>query len=186
MGLIPYGVNPDETWELDFPAVRAKRQIEKLRAAAERLRAKAEKPGGEASLEAANELDRKRAALEAELAEYKPGTGPIFVVGHMPNALRAEIIGESDEIIALPPGVEGSRRDTAWCEKVVRWTVRGHRGLRTASGVEVPFVAEAFTWEGQARSAPSRQTLEAYQEILGDLAPLALLGQRLDEAGKNG
>jgi hypothetical protein len=188
--VIAYGINPAETWEIDFHAERLRWTVENLREAAryarERATTEKAKPDGAAQKAEVEErlaagFDGRAAALDAELTAYTPRTGPVFVVGHIPNALRAEIVGEADEIRRLPEGAERVKRDTAWAEKVVRYAIRGHSGLRTRRGEELPFTAEQL----DGRASPARSTLEAYQAILGDLAILALRSQRLDEAGKN-
>lgn len=207
MSLIPYGLNPDETWEIDFAADRAKRELAFLAAYATSLREQAGgvKPiasvvvNGVAAqqfdvervktelLAQAAELDKKAAALQAELAAYVPRSGPIFTVGAIPNGLRAEIAGEAREKGALPDGTEKVRRDVAWAEKVVRAAIRGHANLISSkSGAPVPFDSEPVDFLGKQRQAPSQRTLEAYQPILQDLALAALESQRLDETRKNG
>jgi hypothetical protein len=177
MGLIPYGLNPDETWEIDFAAERAKSTVQDLRGAAARVTEK--------DATAAKRIEEQAAALEAELAAYVPGSGPVFVVGPIPNGMRAEIAGEAQALGSVTDDVEHARRDVAWSEKVIRWAVRGHRNLRTARGAEVAFEAEEVEWDGRKRKLVARPTLEAYQPILGDLALACLRSQRLDEAGKN-
>lgn len=189
MALIPYGVNADEVWQLDFAAARGRRDLEIHRDAIERSRQLAAREADEAKREglarAVAELEKKAAALEADLAAYVPGSGPVFQVGHIPNALRAELVGEAQEIDQAT-GAERMRRDVAWSEKVVRWAVRGHDNLRGRGGTVIPFGSDPITWEGQPRPSPDRRTLEAYQPFLADLALLAWQSQRLDEAGKNG
>lgn len=175
--LIPYGLNPDETWEIDFASVRAKAAIRDLRAAVERMREK--------DPEMSMRLEGRAVALEAELAAYEPGSGPIFTVGPIPNGMRAEVAGEAAAIGEVVDPVDHERRDVAWSEKVVRWSVRGHRNLRSRNGTEVPFATEEVEWDGRKRKLVARATLEAYQMILGDLALACLRSQRLDEAGKN-
>jgi hypothetical protein len=191
--LIPYGLNPNETWEVDFAAERARWMAEVWRAAAasareevSRLEKKPRPPDGsdpaEVQLRVAEDLERRVRDLEAELATYAPRSGPSFIVGHIPNAMRAEILGELAELRGMPDGAERVKRDVAWSEKVVRYSVRGHTGLRDRRGAELAFVSEPL----DGRPSPARATLEAYQPILGDLANLALRSQRLDGAGKNG
>lgn len=189
MALIPYGANPAETWPLDFAAARGRRDLEIHReaVAAARARAKAEPDEKKRSAieQSATLLEQKAAALEADLAAYAPGSGPVFQIGHIPNALRAEIVGEAQEIDQAA-GAERMRRDVAWSEKVVRWAVRGHDNLRGRGGTVIPFGSDPITWGGETRPSPDRRTLEAYQPFLADLALLAWQSQRLDEAGKNG
>jgi hypothetical protein len=188
--LVPYGLNPDETWELDFAAARAKREIGLLRSTAEFIQEKAQRTADAEAKKAheatAADLEQKAKALQAELAAYFPRSGPIFSVGAIPNGMRAEIAGERQEIDRLDGGAEKSRRELAWAEKIAHWAIRGHTNLLQRSGVAIPFKAETVQWAGRARTAPDRDTLEAYQPILHDLALLALESQRLDEAGKNG
>jgi hypothetical protein len=187
--LVPYGLNPDETWELDFAAARAKHELAILAATEKALRDDAARKGGpdaEALLREADAVKASADALRAELDTYTPRSGPLFTIGAIPNAMRAEIAGERQEIDRMPPGPERERRDVALAEKVIRWTVRGHEQLRTRSGASIPFVSDPLPWEGRTRTSPARATLEAYQPILHDLSLHALRSQRLDEAGKNG
>lgn len=194
MGLIPYGLSPDETWALDFAAARARREIALLRGAAKAAReavaqARVSVQDGEAApkIPTGERLDAAAADVEKELAAYQPRTGPVFVVGPIPNALRAEIAGEHEEVMRLPEGAERQRRLMEWSEKVIRWSIRGHTNLRSRSGEQVPFDAEDLTGpDGRARKGPSRRTLEAYQPIVHDLALAALASQRMDEVEKNG
>jgi hypothetical protein len=189
MSLIPYGLNPDETWECDFAATRAQHELLILSSTEKAVRDEAATKSGEEQKALVAEADRLKAkanALEAELKAYVPRSGPVFTIGAIPNALRAEIAGERQENVRLEPGPERARREVAAAEKIIRWAVRGHENLLSRSGAAVPFVADTIEWEGRKRPSPARQTLEAYQPILHDLALQALKSQRLDDTGKNG
>lgn len=188
---IPYGIDPDETFELDFCLEQATGLVEIreriLRNAKERATRGdavegASKPGAETELLTA---EKALEAARAELAAYVPGTGPIFVVGHIPNGKRAEISGESGELAQLGPGSATEKRGREWSEGVVRWAVRGHRNLTTRSGKTIPFVTVEETWLGEPRQLVARKTLEAYQVVIDELALLILRAQRLGETGKN-
>lgn len=199
---IPYGVDPDETWEVDYVQESARRLIRANRAAAAVAREEAQRidpdrlPEGERQaarervervLAAAAACDAQAAKLEADLAGYTPGSGPVFVVGPLPNGKRGEIRGEGLEVARLGEGKDANARDERWAEEVVRWSVRGHRGLKSRRGAELPFVPETITWAGEPRQVVSRKTLEAYgaSRVLSELALLVLDSQRLEEAGKN-
>jgi hypothetical protein len=187
MGLIPYGLNPDETWQVDFAAERARDELQVLADTVADLREQATRAGAPVSeIEArAAKVEEKAKQLEAELAAYTPKSGPVFTIGPIPNGLRAEIAGERMEISRLEWGAERERREAAWSEKVVLNAVRGHENLRSRSGAAVPFGADSITGPAGAHACPNRKTIEAYQPILHDLAHLCLKSQRLDEAGKN-
>lgn len=204
---VVYGIDPDETWEIDYVAATTRRTIDSLRAHAKALRERA--AGTDASLapdaktveegaalaaavrvdlEArAADAEAKASAAEADLAGYVPGSGPVFVVGSIPNGKRAEILGESIETQRMEHGTEALVRDRKWSETVVRWGVRDHRNLLSGKSKQpIPFRPETIAWDGEERKVPGRKTLEAYAPILGDLALLVLDSQRMDEAGKNG
>jgi hypothetical protein len=187
--LIPYGVDPDETWEIDFARALAERTIRLSREVAKRvLENAAKEPDAKkkATLERAAKLSAEKVeALEVDLAKYEPGSGPVFIVGSIPNGKRGELAGEAYDVSRIEEGKTRGARDDAWAAEVVRWTVRGHRNLRRRDGAEIPFAAETMKWNGEDRQVPSRRTLEAYGPILSDLALTILDSQRLDEAGKN-
>lgn len=199
---IIYGIDPDETWEVDFLAAQARRLIRANRAGAEAARNDAAKIDPERTPEAEREAaatrkgalekaaafcNEKAAKLEADLAAYQPGSGPVFLVAPLPNGKRGELIGEAQEVARLDDGKECASRDLAWSEQVVRWSVRGHRNLKKRNGQEIPFASEDLDWAGEKRKVVGRKTLEAYGAtgILGSLALLILDSQRIDEAGKN-
>jgi len=176
---IPYGIDPDETWELDLCAALATYAVETW----EHTVARAKEKGDDAATSAAEKaLD----AARADLAGYEAGSGPVFKIGHIPNGKRAEIGGEAMAKARLEIGPESEKRTRAWSEEVVRWSVRGHRNLRTRAGAEVAFVSEAEKWLGVERQLVSRRTLESYQAVVDDLAILILRSQRLGETAKNG
>ncbi len=187
---IPYGVDPDETWEIDLTRVLAERGIELGRAVARNVREKAAK---ETDAKKRTELEAVAKAsedgstkLEADVAAYVPGSGPVFTVGPIPNGKRGAVAGEGVELSRLTDARERGERDDAWSAEVVRWAVRGHRNLRRRDGTEIPFISEAVKWVGVERQVVSAKTLEAYGPFLGDLALAILESQRLDEARKNG
>jgi hypothetical protein len=185
-----FGLDPDETWEIDFSLEAGRMTLEGLGRALTKRRAElaAEKDEAKrAALEGVIASAEKAAAnLEADLASYEPGCGPVFVVGPIPNGKRAEIDGESYEALRLADGKEKLARDRAWAESIVRWAVRDHRGfLSGKSRKPIPFVTEEVDFAGGKRTVVARRTLEAYGPILGDLALLILRSQRIDEAGKN-
>jgi hypothetical protein len=176
-----YGIDPDETWELDFIAEEGRLTLEMLRRHIDRM--KADSVADAAALEGA---EAKAAALERDLAAHASGAGPVFLLGAIPNGKRAEIQGDSMEVLKLPEGRERLVRDREWAENVVRWGVRGHRNLVSGKSKKpIAFATEDVTWWGEKRQVPSRKTLEAYGPILGDLAILILRSQRFDEAEKN-
>lgn len=186
-----YGIDPDETWELDFALEDGRFTLEALRREVERGRAALEKEqDGEkrkASETRIAAAEKAIPALEADLAAYEPGSGPVFTVGSIPNGKRAEIQGDELEVFRLPDGKDRIVRDRAWAELVVRWSVRGHRGLRSLkTQKEIPFRSEAVEFAGEQRQLVSRKTLDAYGPIIGRLAVLVLRSQQLDEAEKNG
>ncbi len=193
---IPYGLDPDETWEVDFVEASAQRAIERFTRTAEELEeaAKTERdPEKKAAiLNGVKAAKEGRTKLAADLVKYERGTGPIFVLGPLPNAKRAEFLGESYEVGKIQADKEREVRDTAWSEDVVRWSVRGHRNFfdgkaRDEDGnqKELVFVAEEVPFCGEKRKVVGRRTLEAYGRFIGELALVVLRSQRLDEAGKN-
>jgi hypothetical protein len=187
---IPYGLDPDETWEVDFAEASAQRAIEEITARAADLKLAAEEAKDPekkvAILAGVKAAEEAKAKLEGDLATYVRGTGTIFIVGPLPNGKRAELLGESYEVNRIAPGKDHSVRDTAWSEEVVRWTVRGHRNFKSGkSGRDLPFHTEEASFAGEKRSVVGRKTLEAYGRFIGELALVVLRSQRLDEAGKN-
>jgi hypothetical protein len=187
---IPYGLDPDETWEIDFAEASAQRAVEEIgeKAAALKVAAEAEKDEAKRAtlLAGVKAAEETKAKLEGELAAYVRGAGTIFIVGPLPNGKRAELLGESYEVTKIAPGKDHSVRDTSWSEEVVRWTVRGHRNFKSGkSGKDLPFHTETADFAGEKRTVVGRKTLEAYGRFIGELALVALRSQRLDEAGKN-
>lgn len=191
MGLqIPYGIDPDETWELDFVEASARRTIgrleEELAKAKERAEKEKDEKKRETLLDQVKAAEDAKAKLETDLAGYTPGTGPIFTLGPIPNGKRAELLGETIEVERAEGPKEAAIKDTAWAENVVRWSVRGHRNLKSGkSGKALPFHTEKVSFAGEEREVVARKTLEAYGRFLGDLALVVLRSQRIDEAGKN-
>lgn len=178
---IPYGIDPDEVWELDFCA-----EVARMKARVERDVAASYRESAAQAKDASDRLDLETAAAkcearaveaDADLAGYQPGTGPIFQVGAIPGRRRAELLGRRQELNALRVGEEKAGGLADWARDVVSASVRGHRNLLRASGGEVPFEAV----EGR----PSARTLEAYGPILADLAWVVVSQQRLGADGKN-
>lgn len=185
-----YGIDPDETWEIDYSLEEGRFTLDALRREIERLLgdlAKEEDPTKRKALEhAVTSATATADRLEADLAAYAPGTGPIFIVGPIPNGKRAEIRGDSVELVRLDPGRERSQRSRDLDELVVRWGVRGHRNLLSGrSKKAIPFETEEVPFAGGTRKVVATSTLEAYGPILSSLALLVLRSQDLDEAGKN-
>lgn len=185
-----YGIDPDETWEIDYSLEEGRFTLDALRREIERLLgdlAKEEDPTKRKALEhAVTSATATADRLEADLAAYAPGTGPIFIVGPIPNGKRAEIRGASAEVAALASGRDRSHRLREIDELVIRWGVRGHRGLVSGrSGKPIPFTTETVPFAGGSRAIVSEATLEAYGPILSSLAFLVLRSQEIDEAGKN-
>lgn len=179
---IPYGIDPEEVWELDFCAevARMKARVERDVARSYREALAQEKSdGARQDLEASAARSEARAVeADADLAGYVAGSGPIFRVGAIPGRRRAELLGRRQELNALPTGAEKAIGLSDWARDVVAASVRGHRNLRRASGGEVPFDA--------VDGRPSERTLEAYDPILADLAWVVVSQQRLGADGKNG
>ena len=178
---IPYGIDPDEIWEVDYCAevARTRSRIERDVAASMRDTAAGERsPEGRAALEAsATRADARAAEAEADLAGYVAGSGPIFRVGAIPGRRRAELLGRHQEIAALSDGKEKALALAEWSRDVVAVAVKGHRNLKTARGLDVPFELT----DGRV----SDRTLEAYGQVLVDLAWVVLSQQRLGTDGKN-
>lgn len=178
---IPYGIDPDEIWDLDFCAEVARGRARLESAVAKTLRESAETkaPDAKAALEAQAALAEKRAAeAEADLTGYEAGSGPIFKVGSIPGRRRAELTGRHQELAALDDGKEKAVGLAEWSRDVAAAAVKSHRNLRTAGGREVTF--------DLTDGRPSERTLEAYAPILADLAWIVLAQQRLGPDGKNG
>lgn len=178
---IPYGIDPDETWDVDFCAEVARSGIQMERQVASAMREAqltAKSPEARASLEAsAARADARAKEAEADLAGYRAGSGPIFRVGAIPGRRRAELLGRHQEVSALEEGQAKALATTDWARDVVAIAVKGHRNLRTIRGAEVPFELT----DGRV----SDRTLEAYGQVLVDLAWVVLSQQRLEADGKN-
>jgi hypothetical protein len=187
----PRGIDPSETWDLDYVQAEGRHRLAVLKASIARQKEdapKVESAEKRAALEAALARAEKAAAtLEADLATYERGSGPIFVIGHIPNAKRAELSGDYDEVAALADGKEYRVRDRAWAESVVRWSVKGHRNLISDTGKPILFETEEAEFGGAKVQVVARQTLEAYGafNLLTALPLLILSAQQIDEAGKN-
>lgn len=183
---IPFGIDPEETFELDYCLALGRYEVENAEARIEQLRGKSDPAKAEETAKRLELLERMLQSAKEDLAAYVPGSGPIFMVGHIPNGKRAEIGGESLALLKIEGEVESAKRNREWAENVVRWAVRGHRNLKTASGADVAFITETDKWLGAERAVVGRKTLEAYQLVIDDLAILVLRAQRLGETGKNG
>jgi hypothetical protein len=178
-----YALDPDETWEVDY-SLEVGRFRERIWL---RLMADAEvKKEIEAGAQAKAALE----VVRADLAAYEPRSGPIFKVGHIPAAKRPEIQGLGLELSKIGPDAkERPPGEFAWQREIVRWAVRGHRNLRRRSGAEVPFEAEAVSFDGEQRQVVSRGMLEVYGQSglltgLGGLGYLCLEDQRLSDDEK--
>lgn len=178
---IPVGIDITETWEVDFCAEAGRQAVATWRAALEQ----AEKldPPEPGKVETAR---AGLAAAEADLASYIPGSGPVVILGHIPGAKRAEIVG------LLTDAGKAAERDRfageqAWRREVVRWGLRGHRGMKTRAGVEQAFDGETATIAGERLTIATERQVERYVQagMLGDLASIVLAGQGVTEAGKN-
>lgn len=205
---IPVGIDPSEVWEVDFCLEAGRFAVEAWRETLARAReveaaamVGAEKGVGDdeegavkakqAQAEAAEKVaaaERGLAAAEADLASYVPGTGPTFVVGHIPGARRAEIAGMMADTRAAKTDRERFPAEQAWRREVVRWAVRGHRGLFRRDGSEQAFDGRQVALAGETITQPTERQLEVYvgAGMLGDLCSICLRPQGLDEAGKNG
>ncbi len=170
-----YGVDPDETWEVDYCLESIKLRIERLR-------------------EAVKDPSLPGAALaeaERELEQYARGSGPIFIVGHAPSLKSYEFMGMAAEYVERPIGAEKLRDEYRWEREVVRWSVRGHRNLlfrrRDGTTPEVPFEQVEASSGGEKRKVVADRTLEVYgtSGVLGLLARMVVDSQRLTEPEKN-
>ncbi len=163
-----YGIDPDETWDVDYCLESIRLRVEEARAAG---------PGGAEAL----------AAAERDRGEYAPGSGPVFRVGHPPSAKAYEIMGLAAENVGKPLGAEKLGTIYRWEREVVRWSVRGHHNLRfrrrDGTTAEVPFESA----EVAGRPVVSDKTLEVYgaSGLLGPLARMVYDAQRLSEPEKN-
>jgi hypothetical protein len=178
---IPYGIDPDEVWDLDFCAevTRGKASMERETARSLRETA-AELPDADrrAALLASADLAEARAtSTDADLKAYTPGSGPVFQVGAIPGKRRAELLGRHQEASGMPDVATRLVAMAEWAREVVAATVKGHRNLRTASGRELAFDSH----DGR----PSDRTIEAYAPILADLAWVILFQQRIQADAKN-
>ncbi len=178
---IPYGIDPDEVWDLDFCAEMARGRARIELEVAKSLRASAateRNPEAHAALlMAAERAERNAKEAGDDLAGYTPGSGPSFRVGAIPGVRRAELVGRHQEVSAMAEGREKAMASVEWARDVVSAAVKGHANLKTSSGREVPFDSEG--------GRPSAKTLEAYSQILTDLAWAILGQQRLGPDGKN-
>ncbi len=191
-----YGLDPDETWEIDFSLEAGRMALESMKRSLERNRNALAAEQDEAKRAAFGTIvaavEKAIAKSEAEIAAYVPGpTSAVFVVGPIPNGKRAELDGAQYEALRLE-GKAKIASDRAWAEQVVRWGVRGHRNfldgkrdVETGERKPIEFCAEEVDFAGGKRTVVSRRTLEAYGPILGDLALIVLRSQQIDEAGKN-
>lgn len=180
MALQFFGIDSSETKELDFSLEEGRARVALAKKRVEDLRA-AEKPDPAAVEEAAKTL----ADHERDLAAYAPGSGPVFTVGLIPGAKRAELLGLLSEMGSTPRPSEFQLRDHQWARELVRWTVRGHRGWLSSKGRMLEFKAETVVFDGEERQVPSGATLESYTPILHSLARYCQAAQKLEDAEKN-
>lgn len=152
---IPHGIDPNEIIDLDLCQASTRLRVRVEGDVAERLKDAGQQAASAAALARCEEA-------RADLAAYQPGTGPVFRVAHIPMRSRASLTGRQTELQAMPEGVAKSEAWLTWARDVVAAAVRGHSGLKTASGREIPFLAH----DGK----PSEATLDAYGPFLVDLA----------------
>lgn len=178
---IPLGVDIAEVWEVDYCSDVGRSDVESWR----EVLAKAREAEDAEKVAAA---ERGLAAAEAELAGYQAGAGPVFVVGHIPGAKRAEIAGMMADVREAKTERERFPAEQAWRREVVRWAVRGHRGLRRRDGTEQAFDGVSVTLAGETFTQPSERQLERYiaAGMLAGLCMVALRPQGMDGAEKNG
>jgi hypothetical protein len=191
MNGILFGIDPNETTELDLCLEAGKLKVQSWERAVEGLKAEAAEATEDRKATAAAELaaaERALAAARADVTAYVPGSGPVFVLGHLPPTRAAEADALAGEVFAVADRRQRVVLDLEWQKLVVRYAVRSHRGFRTRGGTELPFQAAApETLDGKARAVVSDETLELYatSRILRELAMLANRRVRLDDAGKN-
>jgi hypothetical protein len=176
---VPVGVDISETWEVDFCAAAGRDSVDAWRAVLSAA-------GDDAAKRLAAE--QALAAAEDELESYEVGSGPVIIVGHIPGAKRAEIAGMMQDAEGASSARERLPAEQAWRREVVRWAVRGHRGLRRRDGAEQPFEGTSVTIAGETFTQPTERQIERYVQagMLADLAHVALTRQGLTGAEKNG
>lgn len=203
---IPLGIDISETFEIDFCLEAGKADVEiweevlrKAQASAEAAKAGDEKKAADDAAKAEAEkaiaeaaarvevAEKGLATAKAELAAYEPGTGPFVTLGLIPGAKRAELGGMARDSDATKTEREGEAADHAWRREVVRWAVRGHRGMKLRSGAEQPFEAEKITIAGEIFTLPTERQIERYAQagMLPLLVRFALAQQGLGSAEKN-
>jgi hypothetical protein len=177
---VPVGIDPAETWHVDFCREAAEYAVELWRSVLSA--AKEQKDPAKEQTAAAALAD-----AQAELAGYAGG-GPMITLGHIPSAKRAEIAGMIADARKLTAEVERALAEQAWRRQVIRWAVRGHSGLKNRAGEEQGFDAEPVTIAGETYRIPTEKQIERYAlaGMLGDLANVALRPQEMGEAEKNG
>lgn len=177
-----YGVDPDETWEVDYCLESIRIRIEQLHETIANPRTKSDV-----------RLRSQEAVVvaEREQEQYERGSGPMFLVGHAPTLKTYELMGMAAE--GMGRSVSGDKLCDVyrWEREVVRWSVRGHRNLRfrrhDGSTADVQFEQSDAESGGAKRVVVADRTLEVYGAS-GMLGPLALMisdSQRLSESEKN-
>lgn len=202
MALEFFGIDESETRELDLALAEGRARVKTAEAMLADARAKLVQRVKDR--EAAKEgealvLDRLAAEADARVAEaekaldgarrdleaYVPGSGPVFIVGHIPSVKRAELEGERVDIFGATSAADSSKRDYEWGREVVRFAVRGHRGVRVRKG-EIPFASEKLKVDGNDREVVAKATLEAYgPNLVRVVARHAWQEQFLEDAEKN-
>jgi hypothetical protein len=186
---IPIGIDPAETWEVDYCEEAAQHSIGLWRENIALARAELEAAAGDGAKTAAAarvaSAEKGLADEEAKLAAYARGSGPTFVVGWVPPSKRAEIAGMMLDAQRAATERERMAARHAWRREVVRWAVRGHANLRNAKGEQLPFDGVAAELGGEKYTNPTERQLTRYG-FLGSLADVCLAAQKLSELEKNG
>lgn len=188
----PVAIDPNETWTVDFCLESARHAVETWKQVVEQAKADAAALPATLAPElrrvAENKLTVTQAALaqaEKSLAEYVPGSGPFFTLGHIPDAKRAEIAGMMDEVDRALGAPARAAAQHAWRRELIRWTVRGHRNLRYRSGEEVPFTGASLALASRTITGPTDDQIDRYGTFIADLAAVCMEAQRLPETEKN-
>lgn len=196
---VPIGIEPTETWEADLCLEDLKYAVELREALVKRAKADrdalpaiASPEDPEAAQAAKDEAEARVRASEDELAaarkqlqEYQPGSGPMFVIGHIPPRHRARVAGIMQDAARAGTAEDQLERQYAWRCEAVRWGVRGHRNLKSGGGREVAFESRDEVDGGDTYKVPTERQIKRYGQILGALANVCLQGQRLPEPEKN-
>lgn len=177
-GLPLSAVDPSQTRTLDLFAAAGASMLRR----AESIRDSVPQDDAATLAEANKEVE----AVRAQIAGYVPGSGPLFLVGHMPGRKGAEVDGLGRIVLSHDDLVKRSVADFDWSRLIVRYSVRGHSRFTFSDGREVPFTTETLTESDETVSVVSRETLRVYEasKILGRLAVHSIETQRLSESEK--